>query len=287
VTELTTHTLQGPSVTLAYDVRPSPTSRELPLLLIGSPMAASGFSDLAERFADRTVITYDPRGSERSQKADPASVTGPVDHAEDVHRVIQAVGGPVDLFASSGGAINALALVAAHPGDVRTAVVHEPPLAGCLPDALHATAAVRAIHETYERSGFGAGMAHFIAITGHRGPLTAELAAQPAPDPRLFGMPTADDGTRTDPLLGPSMVAMTSYQPDWDALRAAQTRIVAGAGESSEGQMANRGAHLVAERLGTRPVQFPGGHAGFLNSEWEPSDVDGFAARLREVLAAG
>ncbi len=287
MTEPTTYTLPAPGASLAYDVRPSATSQELPLMLIGSPMAASGFGDLADRFTDRTVITYDPRGSERSQKDDPASVAGPTVHAEDVHRVIQAVGGPVDLFASSGGAINALALVAAHPEDVRRAVVHEPPLAGSLPDAQHATAAVRAIHETYERSGFAAGMAHFIAITGHRGPLTAELAAQPGPDPQMFGMPTVDDGTRNDPLLGPSMVAMTSYQPDWDALRAAQTRVVAGAGESSEGQMANRGGHLVAERLGTRPVLFPGGHAGFLNSEWEPSDVDGFAARLREVLAGG
>lgn len=286
MTDLTTHTLQASGATLVYDVRPNPRSRQLPLMLIGSPMAASGFSDLADRFADRTVITYDPRGSERSRKVDPASATGPADHAEDVHRVIQAVGGPVDLFASSGGAINALAVVVAHPEDVLTAVVHEPPLAACLPDAEHATAAVRAIHETYERSGFGAGMAHFIAITGHRGPLTADLAAQPAPDPAMFGMPSADDGTRTDPLLGPSMVAMTSYQPDWDALRAAPTRVVPGAGESSEGTMANRGAYLVAERLGSAVVAFPGGHAGFLNSEWEPSDVDAFAARLREVLAA-
>ena len=154
------------------------------------------------------------------------------------------------MFASSGGAINALALVARYPNDVRTLVAHEPPLAGVVPDAEQATAAVRAIHETYEQHGQGAGMAHFIAITSNRGLMTAEFVAQPAPDPQMFGMSAADDGTRTDPLLGPSMVAMTTYQPDWDALRAAPTRIVLGAGEASDGQMANRGAHAVGREAG-------------------------------------
>ena len=74
--------------------------------------------------------------------------------------------GPVDLFASSGGAVNALALVAAHPEDVRTLVAHEPPLASILPDAENAKAAVRAIARSYQRGGFGAGMAHFIAVVG-------------------------------------------------------------------------------------------------------------------------
>lgn len=55
-------------------------------------------------------------------------------HADDLHRIIREVGGPVDLFASSGGAVNALALVAKHPEEVRTLVAHEPPLASLLPD---------------------------------------------------------------------------------------------------------------------------------------------------------
>ena len=111
--------------------------------------------------------------------------------------------GPVDLFASSGGAVNALALVAKHPEQVRTLVAHEPPLASVLPDREGAMAATQAVHDTYQRSGFGAGMAQFIVVVSHKGPITAEFASQPAPDPAMFGMPTEDDGTRTDPLLGP------------------------------------------------------------------------------------
>src|SRR6185436_14326354 len=55
--------------------------------------------------APGATITYDPRGSERSTKADQSSASTPEQHADDIHRVIQAAGmGPVELFASSGGA---------------------------------------------------------------------------------------------------------------------------------------------------------------------------------------
>jgi pimeloyl-ACP methyl ester carboxylesterase len=105
------------------------------LLIIGSPMGAGGFGTLAGHFSDRTVVTYDPRGVERSTKAVPASPSTPEEHADDLHRLIAELdAGPVDLFASSGGAVNALALVATHPEQVRTLVAHEPPLASILPD---------------------------------------------------------------------------------------------------------------------------------------------------------
>ena len=287
-TQQATRTLDVPGATLTYDVRRNDATTEPPLFLIGSPMAAAGFATLASHFADRTVVTYDPRGSDRSVKVDPSSESTPQEHADDLHRVIQAIGGgPVDLFASSGGAVNALALVAKHPADVRTLVAHEPPLAAILPDREQALAATRAISETYRRSGFGAGMAHFIAVTSHKGPFTAEVVSQPPPDPAMFGMPAGDDGSRTDVLLGQNMITCTSYEPDFDALRKAPTRIVLGAGEESDGQMASRGAFAVAERLGREPVKFPSGHGGFLGGEYGQSgQPDAFAAKLREVLGA-
>jgi pimeloyl-ACP methyl ester carboxylesterase len=287
-TQLTTHTLDVPGATLTYDVRDSDASSEPILLLIGSPMGAAGFGTLSRHFSDRTVVTYDPRGVERSTKTDPASPVTPEVHADDLHRLIQAIGGgPVDLFASSGGAVNALALVSKHPEDVRTLVAHEPALASILPDREYAMAATRAVAETYQRSGWGAGMAQFIALSSHQGPFTAEIADQPAPDPAMFGMPTEDDGSRTDPLLGQNLITSTHYEPDFDALRSGSTPIVLAAGEESEGQMANRGAFAVAERLGTKPVIFPSHHGGFLGDEYgQPGEPDAFAAKLREVLAA-
>jgi pimeloyl-ACP methyl ester carboxylesterase len=252
-------------------------------------MGAGGFGTLASHFGDRTVVTYDPRGVERSVKADPASQSTPEQHADDVSRIIAELdAGPVDLFASSGGAVNALALVAAHPEQVRTLVAHEPPLAAILPDSDGAMALTQAIADSYQRSGFGAGMAHFIVAVSHQGPISPDFAAQPAPDPAMFGMPAEDDGNRTDPLLFQNIVTCTHYEPDFEALKAAPTRIVMAAGIESEGQMAHRGALAAAERLGTTPVKFPSDHGGFLGGEYgQAGDPDAFAAKLREVLAEG
>src|SRR4051794_35508444 len=285
-TQPTTRTLDVPGAVLTYDVRPNADSSEPVLFVLGSPMGASGFGTLASHFTDRTVVTYDPRGVDRSVKADSATQSTPDEHADDIHRIIADLGtGPVDLFATSGGAINALALVAKHPEDVRTLIAHEPPLASILPDREAAMALTRAIGETYQRAGFGPAMAQFIVSVGHKGPLTADLASQPAPDPAMFGMPAEDDGTRTDPLLFQNITTSTHYEPDFDALRRASTRIVLAAGEESEGEMAHRGAEAVAERLGTKPVTFPSGHGGFLGNEYgQPGQPDAFAAKLREVM---
>jgi len=286
-TEATTATLDVPGAELTYDVRRDESSEEPVLMLIGSPMGAAGFGTLSKHFTDRTILTYDPRGAERSTKTDPMSESTPGQHADDLDRIIGEVGGPVDLFATSGGAVNALALVAKHPEDVRILVAHEPPLASILPDADNAKAAVRAISNSYETRGWGAGMAHFIAVVSHQGEFPDDVDQQPGPDPATFGMPAEDDGTRTDVMLHQNIITVTHYEPDFEALRAASTRIVIAAGEESEGEMAHRGAQAVAEHLGTTPVTFPSDHGGFLGGEYgQTGQPDEFAARLREVLTA-
>ena len=59
---------------------------------------------------------------------------------------------------------------------------------------------------------------------------TPTSSASRRPDPAMFGLPTEDDGNRTDPLLGQNMPSCTHYELDFDALRAASTRIVMAAG---------------------------------------------------------
>jgi pimeloyl-ACP methyl ester carboxylesterase len=190
------------------------------------------------------------------------------------------------VFASSGGAVNALALVARHPEAVRTLVAHEPPAATVLPDREEALAACRAVNATYQRSGWGPGMAHFIALVSHRGPFTADFADSPGPDPATLGMPAEDDGSRSDPMLAQNMVTCSHYEHDFDALRSVATRIVIGVGTESEGEMTYRAGLALAERLGKEPVVFPSHHGGFLAGEYgQTGDPDAFAAKLREVLA--
>src|SRR5690242_16873649 len=220
--EPVTHELQVPGAVMRYVVRESVPASGPVLAMIGSPMPASGFAALAPYFADHTVVTYDPRGMDRSERADPAELVTPEIHADDVYAVIEAVGGgPVDVFGSSGGAVTALALVAAHPDLVRTVVAHEPPTISLLPDADDALAACRAIHDTYQRAGFGAGMAQFIAFVSIEGPIPADFATRPAPDPAMFGLPVEDDGRRDDLLLASSMLTVTAYEPDFERLRSA------------------------------------------------------------------
>jgi len=285
-TEPITGTLEVPTAVLTYDVRPSPGTTEPPLLLIGSPMAASGFGALASFFPDRTIATYDPRGSERSRRTDGATETVPDEHADDLHRLIEALGfGPLDVFASSGGAVNALALVARHPEDVRILVAHEPPALSVLPDRDAALAATRNIRETYLARGFGPAMAKFIVLTSHQGPIPDDFAALPDPDPTAFGLPATDDGSRDDALVGQNIVGGTRFEPDVAALRSASTRIVIGVSALGPGTLAHRSAAEVAHRLGTEAVTFPSHHAGFVSSDGPyGGEPEAFATVLRDVL---
>src|SRR4051794_20273873 len=279
-------TLDVPGARIAYDVRgPLPPADGQPvLLMIGQPMTAEGFGSLASHFADRTVVTYDPRGLGRSTRSDGRTDHSPQQQAEDLHSLITHLGaGPVELFASSGGAITGLALVTAHPDDVRTLVAHEPPLLNTLPDADRAFAAWDVVRQTYQESGTGAGMAAFIAFAMHEGEYPEGYDVRP--DPAMFGMSAEDDGSRDDPLLAASN-AVPAYEADIATLRGASTRIVVGVGEETGQAMTARTAGAVAERLGTTRVVFPGGHGGFLGGEFgqegKPAE---FAVMLREVLA--
>jgi pimeloyl-ACP methyl ester carboxylesterase len=260
------HSLDVPGARLHYEVRGSGPL----LMLIGHPMDSSGFAAIAPLLADdHTVVTYDPRGFGRSTIDDRDQDAEPDMLADDVRRVLEAVGGgPADVVGSSGGAVTGLALVARHPGHVRTLVAHEPPVALLLPDAEKARADVHDIYDTYRASGIGAAWQKFFAFAGiavpPQGEDVAPSEAVVATSERFF-------------LHGTLPIAL--YEPDLAALRAAPVRVVVAAGTTSKGELANRTAAALAERLGTPLVIFPGGHGGFA------TDAEDFAAVLRRTLA--
>jgi pimeloyl-ACP methyl ester carboxylesterase len=174
----TSHSLNVPGARLYYEVQGSgPT-----LMLVGHPMGAAGFTAIAPLPAvDYTVVTYDPRGFARSTVDDPDQDAEPDLLADDVRRVLEAVGNkPAYVFGSSGGAITGLALVAGYPDHVRALVAHEPPLALLLPDAEEARAGMEDIYETYRESRDRAAWQRFSTFTGMNvGPQSAETAPQP------------------------------------------------------------------------------------------------------------
>jgi pimeloyl-ACP methyl ester carboxylesterase len=273
---------------IAYDVDgplPTPDGRP-PLLMIGQPMTASGFGALASQFPDRTVITYDPRGLGRSTRSDGRVDNSPTVQADDVHALIEALGiGRVEMLASSGGAVTALALVAAYPDDVLTLVAHEPPLIPVLSDSAAAERARAAVRDAYQANGSNAGMAAFIAMTSWPGEFTDEYFAQPAPDPAAFGIPTDDDGSRDSPLLSDRSWAVSSYRPDVDALAAAPTCVVIAVAEESGNIFTGRTSVATADLLGQRATVFPSHHGGFLGAEsGYPGQPEAFARKLRQVL---
>jgi pimeloyl-ACP methyl ester carboxylesterase len=135
-----THTLVLPDVDLVYDVHGDvpPADGGRLLFMIGQPMGADGFVELAAQFPDRTVVTYDPRGLWRSSvRRDGRNDQRPEDQAADLHALKEHLAGdaPVDVFGSSGGAVAGLAWAALFPGDIATLVAHEPPSSWLLPDA--------------------------------------------------------------------------------------------------------------------------------------------------------
>jgi pimeloyl-ACP methyl ester carboxylesterase len=287
-TRMTTHTLALPEVDLVYDVHgPLPTADgRPPLLMIGQPMDAGGFTALAGQFPDRTVVTYDPRGLGRSVRKDGGVENTPEVQTADLHALIGELGaGPVEVFGSSGGAVTGLALVTTHPEDVATLVAHEPPLIPVMPDAEAAFRARAGVRDVYEAKGHFAGMAAFIAMTSWPGEYTDAYFARPAPDPAAFGMPSEDDGRRGDPLLSDVSWAISSYQPAIAALAAAPTRVVIGVAEESGDTFTGRASRAVAGLLGTEAVVFPSHHGGFVGGDGPyAGKPEEFGRRLREVL---
>ena len=242
-------------------------------MLVGHPMGAAGFAAIAPLLAeDYTVVTYDPRGFARSTIDNPDQDAEPALLADDVRRVLEAVGaGPAYVFGSSGGAVTGLALVAHYPGHVQTLVAHEPPLAVLLPDAGEARAGMEDIYDTYRDSGDRAAWQRFSIFSGINMGLQSEDAA---PQP-----PSAEAVATSERFFRHGLRPIAFYEPDLSALQGAPVRIVVAGGTTSKGQFAHRTAVALAERLGTPLIAFPGGHAGFV------SDAQDFAGVLRRTLA--
>ncbi|MEE4024665.1 alpha/beta hydrolase [Gordonia sp. PKS22-38] len=284
-TTVDTRSIAVPGATITYDVHAAGGDRT-PLFIFGSPMEAEAFGTLRGHFTDRTVVTYDPRGAGRSAVDDPTIEIDPGQHAADLQAVLAAADlGEVDVFATSGGAVNALAWIAAYRPDVRVLVAHEPPASQFVEDCEVIDAVVADIYDTYQKLGEGHAMAKFIALVSLQGPLPDDYLAGPAPDPAMFGMSADDDGSRANPLLGLNMRTCTPFRHDLAALAAAETRIVVATGAGSGEQFAARGARALAAAGDFEHMSVPGDHGGFLGGEYgQTGEPDAFAEALHRIL---
>src|SRR5947207_10029651 len=231
--------LDVPGARLYYETRGSG-----PLLfMIGSPMDSTGFAPLAEIMsATHSVVTYDPRGIGNSTREDVEEDITPEVQADDVHRLIGALGGggPVDYLGSSGGAVVGLALVQARPDVLRTLIAHEPPVIEELPDSGEQRAAIQAIYDAYLTGGWQPAMQMFMPHIG----VTGGDAPQWEPTPEQLARMEETNKV----FFGHLIRQTTAFRPDAEALKAAQTRIVVGVGATSTGQLAHRTGLALAEK---------------------------------------
>jgi len=271
----TTETLKVPGATIYYEVR---GSGPVLLMMPGGPADAGAFRRIAGYLdSDYTVVTYDPRGLSHSPLDGPVKDERIVQiFADDAHRLLAATSKePAFVFASSGGAVIALELVARHPEQVRTLVPHEPPAPALFPDPARERTAMEEIVKTYRAAGIGPAMQKFMVQTRIRSGPPPPPPGELTPEMREA---MAQMQKNMDFWLGHYFLAISAYEPEFDALKAGPTRIVPGVGEESRGELANEGGLALAERLGTQPVVFPGAHGGF------ESHAPEFATKLREVL---
>jgi len=270
-----TETLKVPGATIYYEVH---GSGPVLLMIPGGPADAGAFRRIAGYLeSDYTVVTYDPRGLSHSTLDAPVNDERIVQiFADDAHRLLTATTKePAFVFGSSGGAVIALELAARHPEQVRTVVSHEPTAPALQPDPARERAAMEEIVRTYRTAGIGPAMQKFMVQTRIRSGPPPAPPGEPTPEMRE-GM--AQMTRNMDFWLGHYFLAISAYEPDFDALKAGSSRIVPGVGEESRGELANEGGLNLAKRLGTEAEVFPGAHGGFESHAAE------FAARLREVL---
>jgi pimeloyl-ACP methyl ester carboxylesterase len=244
------------------------------LFVIGSPMASADFAPLADALAgDHTVVTYDPRGHANSTIDDPHEESTPESRAEDIVAILDDLGAETaDVFGSSGGAVTGLALMVRHPGRVRTLIAHEPPLLELLPDAAQQRADTEDIIETFHAAGMQAAWYKFMVNAGFDMSAPGDGAPIEAPPE-----PTEQEMREATRFFNHELRGTTQYLPDVVALKAA--RVVVGIGAASGRLLTDQTSRALASLLGSKPVEFPGDHGGFLDAPEE------FADALRRALA--
>ncbi len=232
--------------------------------------AARGLRRHGAVLADHyTVVTYDPRGFARSTIEDRDQDGEPDLLADDVRRLIEAVGdGPAHVFGSSGGAVTGLAWRPASPAACEPSWPMSPRSPCSCPVPMRPPLGYRSLRHLPSKARRG--WARFSTFTGMdlRPP-----RAEAAPESRRPGCWRRASVSSVTACSRSRCTSPTS--PPWRTPRP---------GWSSPGgphRGASSPAHgcALADRLGTPLIDFPGGHGGFA------SDPEDFATVLRRTLA--
>jgi pimeloyl-ACP methyl ester carboxylesterase len=253
------------------------------LMIPGGGGDGGNYAAIAKRLSDEfKVITYDRRGGGRSTLNNPDHFSV-AQQSHDAIAVLHAAGeSEAFICGNSSGAVIALDLAARQPQSVVAVVAHEPPLARIHPDAVKWQSYFRSVEAMAHRFGPTVAMLKFsfgiVVDMSFLGAIRAIRATREAE--AMSAERRLDREKVIDFFLHREMIAVTNYLPDLDALRAISDRVFPAAGQKSlaKKRFYAEVAPILAERIGSELVMFPGHHASFIDMP------DVWAARLRDIL---
>jgi len=277
--DVTLEQIAVPGATLLTERR---GSGPLVLFVVGGNGDPAVFSEVARLLSPHLkVVTYARRGFVGSL------LDGPVDDAtrlsDDVDDAVvllkHFVDGPAIVFGTSSGAIVTLDLVLHHPQLVHTAILHEPPILDLLGDSDEWAARLGKIFLTYRRDGLWPAMIEFRKVVGLEGPMSPPAGVELPPE-KVTMLARAE--TNMTFWFEHELLQYPAYLVDMDLLaRFADKLVLAGGKDSREIQaMPILPISELGRRLHRGVVEFPGGHAGYLEHPVE------FAVQLETVIDA-
>lgn len=231
------------------------------LFIPGASGDGGSFEVVASRLADAyAVLTYDRRAHSRSPRPAGWSQTTLDEQADDAASLLSSLGlAPAHVFGVSSGATIGLNLTLRHPQVVRSAVLHEPPKIGVMPERDKLLGDLRARMEAVRlRGGYRAAMADFIGWMSDSGQGNAGTEKDPVMQ-RILG--------NGEVWLNQELGVVDRYDPPSSLMKALRVPITVSVG--SEGgtalhqQLLQRYAdslQQLAERVGGRLHRLPGAH---------------------------
>ncbi|MDQ7095187.1 alpha/beta hydrolase [Desulfosporosinus sp. PR] len=271
MSETANRTLQVLGAKLYYKVC---GSGPLLLLIHGGNGNADVYHGIVSRLAeDYTVVTYDRRGHSRSKLEDLTEAYSIETQSDDAHRLLAALTAePAYVFGSSSGAVIGLDLTARYPGQVRTLIPHEPPLLQILPEAerVQAQKILGSLEEHYHSEGAIPAFMKFNSALGMgMNDQSQQLSAE-----QLAWL-----GLNLEYFLAREAPGIRRYILDPAILKTVTSQILPAGGRTSREFFPYHCSAALADYLGTKLVEFPGNHIGYVTAPRE------FAAKLREILA--
>ena len=257
-----------------------------PLLMIaGGGGDCGAFTAIANMLSSSyTVIAYDRRGNSRSALLRPPVEIEIAEQSADAVAVLRANGFEKALvFGTSGGATIALDIAARHPEAAEAVIAHEPPVPRILPDAEEILDEYDEIGRVLDTEGWREAFKMFLAfnrLTPPNSPAALKAVLEPEsvlpPGPLLELMKR--QAGNWEYMMRFEVPSFVDYVPDLRRISENRTKTVMGAGAETRGQYLHRASEAIAERLGAKFVEFPGGHSGAFEVPRE------FSVELRALL---